>query len=139
MTYGEAVRISGTPYGEDISAEALREVYREAGARYLFITEWPEETRAFYYRSIGGVTRSFDLIGPFTGTPIELASGGERINSYDELREEAYGWYLEMFRYGMPPHGGFGLGIDRLVASLLGLETVLEATLVPRTPKYYVP
>jgi len=148
MTYGEAVEISGTPYGEDISAEALREVYREAGARYLFITEWPEETRAFYYRSIGGVTRSFDLIGPFTGTPIELASGGERINSYDELvrsirrrglREEAYGWYLEMFRYGMPPHGGFGLGIDRLVASLLGLETVLEATLVPRTPKYYVP
>ncbi len=44
-----------------------------------------------------------------------------------------------MFRYGMPPHGGFGLGIDRLLASLLGLDSVLEATLVPRTPKYYVP
>ncbi len=148
MSYDEAVEISGTRYGEDISAEALREVYKEANARYLFITHWPEETRAFYYRSIDGITRSFDLVGPFTGTPIELASGGERINSYDELvrsirrrglREESYGWYLEMFRYGMPPHGGFGLGIDRLLASILGLDSVLEATLIPRTPKYYVP
>ena len=148
ITYDEAVELSGTPYGEDISAEALKEVYRVSGSRYLFITNWPEETRAFYYRSINGITRSFDLVGPFTGTPLELASGGERINSYDELvrsirrrglREESYGWYLEMFRYGMPPHGGFGLGIDRLIASLLGLESVLEATFVPRTPKYYAP
>lgn len=153
ITYREALEIANSAglkvvYGEDIPSQAETEVYRHVGATYLFITEWPETTRAFYYRAVDGVTRSFDLIGPFKNASIELASGGERMNSEDELkqsirrrglREEAYTWYLEMFRYGMPPHGGFGMGIDRLVASLLGLDSVLEATFLPRTPRYHTP
>ncbi len=153
VSYGEAIKtLRGLGldirYGDDLSSEAEKTLYLHHGSTYLFITHWPPETRAFYYRVVDNVTQSFDLIGPFKNGSIELASGGERINSSSELienirrkglREESYTWYLEMFRMGMPPHGGFGLGIDRLVASILGLETVLEATFLPRTPKYHTP
>jgi len=72
---------------------------------------------------------------------VEITTGGQRIHDYDKLVEaikakgldpEKFTYYLQAFKYGMPPHGGFGMGLERLTAKLLGLENVKEATLFPR-------
>ncbi len=156
ITYLEAVDILrrrgfDIDFGEDLGAEELKalDIF---GDKPYFITYWPLDIRAFYYRineDDERLTNSFDFMWPMQkGYPLELASGGERINDPEMLVNnlkrkglfpEAYGWYLEMFRYGMPPHGGFGLGLDRLVMALLQLDSVLEAVFSPRTPKYREP
>ena len=156
ITYDEAVGIAqdegvNIEYGEDLSMDAMKAIAERLRWRPHHIILWPKSTRAFYYKPLPGnkeLTLSFDLIYPVNDTPLEISSGGERINDADTLisrlrerglREEAYEWYVNMFRYGMPPHGGFGLGIDRLVMALLGLDTVLDTLMLPRTPKYYIP
>lgn len=156
MTYTEIIDMirelgGDIEFGEDVSATHLHLLAQEINEP-LFIILWPRKTRAFYYKIYPDDTRltlSFDLLYPMRKTyPLELSSGGERINTINELKErikekglheEAYGWYLEMFKYGMPPHGGFGLGLDRLVMALLQLDTVLDTVLSPRTPKYDKP
>src|SRR3989344_1287921 len=84
-----------------------------------------------------GYAAGFDLL--FRG--VEIATGGQRIHVYDQLiaemkkrglDPEKFRFYLQAFKYGMPPHGGFGLGLERLTAKLLGIENVKEATLFPR-------
>ena len=84
-----------------------------------------------------GYAKGFDLL--FRG--VEITTGGQRIHDYDKLVEaikakgldpEKFTYYLQAFKYGMPPHGGFGMGLERLTAKLLGLENVKEATLFPR-------
>ncbi len=84
-----------------------------------------------------GFTKSFDLL--FRG--IEITTGGQRVHDYDILIEkikakglnpEKFSFYLQAFKYGMPPHGGWGMGLERLTAKLLGLENVKQATLFPR-------
>ena len=82
-------------------------------------------------------TLSFDLL--YHG--LEITTGGQRIHSYEELLEkierrgmttEGMEQYLEAFRYGLPPHGGLGIGLERLTMQLLGEDNVREATLFPR-------
>jgi nondiscriminating aspartyl-tRNA synthetase len=84
-----------------------------------------------------GFTKSFDLL--FRG--IEITSGGQRINNYDQLiasierkglDPEKFNYYLQAFKYGMPPHGGLGMGLERLTAKLVGVDNIREATLFPR-------
>ena len=84
-----------------------------------------------------GYAKGFDLL--FRG--VEITTGAQRIHKYDELVEalkqkglnpDKFSFYLQAFKYGMPPHGGFGMGLERLTAKLLGLENVKEATLFPR-------
>ena len=156
ITYDEAINMAidegiDIEYGEDLSMEAMKAVSERLNWGPHHIILWPRSTRAFYYKVYPDnpdLTLSFDLIIPVNNTPIEVSSGGERINDAETLiqrlrerglREEAYGWYVDMFKYGMPPHGGFGLGIDRLVMVLLGLNTVLDTLMLPRTPKYFIP
>jgi len=83
------------------------------------------------------LTRGFDVI--YRG--LELFSGGQREHRYDilvnqikekGLRPENYGFYLDAFKYGMPPHGGFGIGLERFVMKTLGLSNIREACLFPR-------
>jgi len=139
-------------WGDDLSAEALHHIANEVKSPF-FIIEWPATVRAFYYRPDPynpKVTRSFDLMWP-TGhksLPIELSSGGERINDIEILKRnlqerglfpESYGWYIEMFKYGMPPHAGFGLGLDRLVQAILAIPNIVDTIMCPRNPKYLVP
>jgi len=109
-------------------------------SEFIFITHYPTEKRPMYTyedEEDVGYTKSFDLL--FRG--IEITTGGQRINDYDKLVEnikkwgldpEKFSFYLQAFKYGMPPEGGLGMGLERLTARLLGLDNVKEATLFPR-------
>ena len=107
---------------------------------FIFITHYPIEKRPMYTyedENDRGFTKSFDLL--FRG--VEITTGGQRIHEYDKLIEKIkwkgfdpkkFTYYLQAFKYGMPPHGGFGMGLERLTAKFLGLDSVKEATLFPR-------
>ena len=126
-----------TPEHERWLSEYAR---NEFGSDYIFITHFPIQKTAFYaYEDPEdpGYAKYFDLL--FRG--VEIASGGQRVHDYDMLvkRIEAKGldpqkfsFYLQAFKYGMPPHGGWGMGLERLTQKFLGLSNVKEATLFPR-------
>lgn len=113
---------------------------REKGSDYLFITHYPVAKRPMYTfedPEDPGYTRSFDLL--FRG--VEITTGGQRRHTYESLVEgikmkgldpEKFSYYLQAFKYGMPPHGGWGMGLERLTQKMLGLANVKEATLFPR-------
>lgn len=107
---------------------------------FIFITHYPISKRPFYTyedEDDKGYTKSFDLL--FRG--VEVTTGGQRVHDYDELvkritdrklEPENFAFYLQAFKYGMPPHGGWGMGLERLTQKMLNLENVKEATLFPR-------
>ncbi len=107
---------------------------------FIFITHYPVSKRPFYTypdEKDEGFTKSFDLL--FRG--IEIATGGQRRHNYDSVVEglkekglnpEEFSFYLQAFKTGMPPHGGVGLGLERLTEKFLNLSNVKEATLFPR-------
>jgi nondiscriminating aspartyl-tRNA synthetase len=111
---------------------------REHGSDFLFVEGYPMSKRPFYThpdRQRPGSSNSFDLI--FRG--VELVTGGQRLHRYEDyldvLGPETAGvldGYLEAFRHGMPPHGGFAIGLERWVARVVGAANVREATLFPR-------
>jgi nondiscriminating aspartyl-tRNA synthetase len=112
----------------------------EFGSDFLFVTGYPLAKRPFYTHpdpERPGASNSFDLL--FRG--LELVTGGQRLHRHEEylaalaargLDPDPFGWYLDAFRYGMPPHGGFAIGLERLLMQLLGLPNVRLATLFPR-------
>jgi len=146
LTHAEARRILkeelGYPVGLDLSEEAERLLGQYArerwGSDWLFLTRYPRAIRPFYtYPEEDGTTRSFDLL--FRG--LEITSGGQRIHRYGDLLAsleakgmdpEGFRGYLEVFKYGMPPHGGFAIGAERLTQKLLGLPNVRYARAFPR-------
>jgi len=90
------------------------------------------------------VCKSFDLMM----SALELASGTQRIQYYDLLVEsirskglnpESFGFYIECFKYGMPPHSGWGLGAERLLMSMLGVKNIREVVLFPRDRQRLIP
>lgn len=121
--------------GEKLIANYIKET---TGSEFVFITEYPKENRPMYTMPAeNGLTKSFDLL--FKG--LEITSGGERIHEYEMLvasfreqglNEENFQNYLNTFKYGVPPHGGFAIGLERLTAKLLGLTNVREASAFPR-------
>ena len=110
------------------------------GSDFLFVTGYPTEKRPFYTMPAPhdpSVTNGFDLL--FRGT--ELVTGGQRIHVYSQLVEaarakgippESIAGYLEAFRFGMPPHGGFAIGLERFVMLMAELGNLREASLFPR-------
>ncbi len=150
ITYDEAIEIVSkkeeVPWGEDLSTAALKTLAEHFGG-YYFITDWPTESKPFYampYEDRPEVCKSFDLMKGW----LELASGAQRIHKYDLLVErikaqglepESFGFYLEAFRYGMPPHAGWGLGVERLLMAMLNLKNIREAVLFPRDRQRLVP
>ena len=126
--------------GERMIGDYVKEKY---GSDLVFLTHYPTALRPFYTMpSLDDpkVTESFDLI--YRG--VEIASGGQRIHDYRQLVAsiEARGMnpadfasYLDVFKYGCPPHGGWGLGSERIVQKLLGLSSIKEAILYPRDVK----
>ncbi|WP_407570883.1 aspartate--tRNA(Asn) ligase [Deinococcus altitudinis] len=136
--------------GKDLDPEAERllcQYYAEKhGSDFVFVTKYPRAARPFYaYPEEGGeLTRGFDLL--FRG--IEITSGGQRINEYDmlmksiadyKLNPESLAGYSEVFKYGMPPHGGFAIGAERLTARLLGIANVRYARAFPRDRNRLMP
>ncbi|MFZ3044122.1 MAG: aspartate--tRNA(Asn) ligase [Minisyncoccia bacterium] len=113
---------------------------KEKGSDFIFITHYPVAKRPMYTMEDSedpGYTKSFDLL--FRG--VEITTGGQRRHEYDNLVEgikmkgldpEKFSYYLQAFKYGMPPHGGWGMGLERLTQKMLGLANVKEATLFPR-------
>lgn len=146
----EGMRIK---HGEDLGTEgekALGDVMmREKRAELYFITEFPTSLKrgTFYakrYDDDPETTGYFDL--DYRGQ--EIVSGGQREHRYEVLTEqmrennlslEAFDFYLKAFRYGMPPHGGFGFGIERYVQKLLDLPNIREAVLYPRDRARLIP
>lgn len=125
------------PEEEELIGKYAAEEY---GADFVFVTHYPSKKRPFYAMDDPEdprYTLSFDLL--YHG--LEITTGGQRIHSYEELlakierrgmTTEGMEQYLEAFRYGLPPHGGLGIGLERLTMQLLGEDNVREATLFPR-------
>ena len=129
-----------TTEAEHLSYEWVQKKY---GHEFLFVTDYSAEKRAFYHmRDENGVPQGYDLI--WRG--VEITTGAQREHRYDVLcaqakekgLEEDVKFYLEFFKYGCPPHGGFGLGIDRLTMLLLGL-TIKDAMFLFRSPSRLTP
>jgi nondiscriminating aspartyl-tRNA synthetase len=124
----------------DLSPADERRLCEEHGTEFLFVTGYPMAKRPFYTHPEPGrpeFSNSFDLL--FRG--LELVTGGQRLHRYEDyvaalaardLSPEPYEGYLQAFRYGMPPHGGFALGLERWVARLTGAQNIRETTLFPR-------
>ncbi len=124
-----------TTEAEKLSYKFSMEVYN---SEFLFVTDYPKDKRAFYHMRKNDIPQGYDLI--WRG--VEITTGAQREHRYKELKEQAQEkgldkdvqFYLEFFKYGCPPHGGFGLGIDRLTMLLLGLPSLKEAMFIFRGP-----
>ena len=130
------------PYDLEPEEEMLIGKYfkEEYGADFIFVTHYPSKKRPFYAMDDPEdpkFTLSFDLL--FDG--LEVTTGGQRIHDLDMLEEkiaargmteEGMEHYLQVFRHGMPPHGGLGIGLERITMKLLGEDNVRETTLFPR-------
>ena len=147
LTYEEAIdRVNATAeldeqlvWGDDLTTEAEKALGQDVGTHY-FVTDWPSEIKPFYIKDNEDnpdLSTGFDMMHP----RLELVSGGQREHRYDELvagfeqqglDPEAFEYYTEMFRYGMPPHAGWGLGAERLVMTMLDLDNIREAVIFPR-------
>jgi aspartyl-tRNA synthetase len=152
LSYRDAIEIAKKEiedpieYGDDISPAAERAIGAEMGGHY-FIIDWPSDIRPYYampYENDPSICKAFDLMHP----RMELSSGAQRIHQYDllvrqirkkGLNPESFEFYLRPFRFGIPPHAGWGLGADRLVMTMVGLSNVREAVLFPRDMHRLVP
>lgn len=122
-------------------------VAREQGSEFVFVTDYPTTVRPFYhmrYDEHPDLTKSFDLL--WRG--IELTTGAQREHRHDRLLAQArekdvetdsIAYYLDFFRYGAPPHGGFGFGLTRLLMQMLGQDNVREVTFLYRGPNRLMP
>jgi aspartyl-tRNA synthetase len=122
-------------------------VQQHHGHEFVFVTDYPTTVRPFYHMRHAeepGLTKSFDLL--WRG--IELTTGAQREHRYDQLMAQAQQkgveiapiqYYLDFFRFGTPPHGGFGFGLTRLLMQLLGQDNVREVTFLYRGPHRLTP
>ncbi len=145
LRYADAIRMAadatGEPvsYGDDIGTVAEKAIGELIGEHY-FIVDWPTEIKPYYalpYEDNPAVCKAFDLMHP----RMELSSGSQRVHQHDLLETqirakglspESFEFYIEPFRYGMPPHAGWGLGAERLIMTMLSLGNIREAVLFPR-------
>ena len=135
-------------FGDDIGSEdekmlgeLVRKKYKNAA---YFLTKFPTAVRAFYIMNDGELCRGFDFM--YRG--LELSSGGQREHRVEILRQQIksrgmnpdnFEFYLDAFKYGIPPHGGFGIGVDRMVQMICQLDNIREAVLFPRDPERLEP
>ncbi len=134
----------GEPDLSPAAERALCEYAKESfGTDCIFVTDWLTTKRPFYSfvnPADATLSNTFDLL--CAGT--EITSGGQRRHTYDSMVEgiqakglnpEEFEDYLSIFKFGMPPHGGFGIGLERLTMTLLQLQNVREVSLFPSDPK----
>jgi aspartyl-tRNA synthetase len=153
VTYKEGVEMlnaagSKMKLGDDVGSEDEKKlgklVQKKYGASAYFLTKFPTKVRAFYIMNEGEYCRGFDFM--YRG--LELSSGGQREHRYELLKQQisdkgmnpdAFEFYLDAFKYGIPTHGGFGIGVDRMVQTIVQAENVREAVLFPRDPERLEP
>jgi len=156
MTQSQALEILKKEYnketeGIDIDPEGERLICEWAKKTYdsdfIFITHYPASAKPFYTMPSSDdpqFTEGFDLL--FRG--VEIATGSQRIHNYQQLvnnikkhklNPEDFKDYLEVFKLGMPAHGGWGLGSERIVQKILGIASIKEAILFPRDVKRLAP
>ncbi|WP_020611973.1 aspartate--tRNA(Asn) ligase [Sediminispirochaeta bajacaliforniensis] len=151
ISHDEAKAILSERLGKrvfELNPEGERELCEWAlenhGVELVFVNAFPRKKRPFYTYPDGMKTMSFDLL--FRG--LEITSGSRRINEYDMLVENikrfgldpaGLAGYLEVFKYGAPPHGGFAIGLERFTQKVLGLSSIKEASLFPRDRKRVTP
>ncbi len=152
FTYDEVLKTLGKAglrmkWGDDIEdaqEKKFAEIMNKKGYEAYFITKFPSKIKPFYIMLDGEVSRGMDL--DYRG--LELASGGQREHRFDVLvnvmkqkglNPKDFKFYLDAFRFGCPPMGGIGFGVDRFVQKILGLQDVKEAILFPRTPDQLTP
>lgn len=156
LTVSEAQTILLSKYGKlspegDLDPEGERlicqHVASEGKPGLVFLTQYPREIRPMYampHPDDPSLTASFDLL--FNG--LEITTGGQRIHDVAGLvtsienrgyNPDNFEGYLEVFRFGMPPHGGFAIGLERLTSRLLGQSNVREASAFPRDRRRLTP
>jgi nondiscriminating aspartyl-tRNA synthetase len=150
LHFADALRMIGAATGEDLSGEQdlapAHEAWlgewakREHQSEFVYVTGFPTQKRAFYTHPEPDrpeYSNSFDLL--FRG--LELATGGQRLHRYDDyigalegrgMDPEPFQGYLQAFKFGMPPHGGFGMGLERVIARVVGATNIRDTTLFPR-------
>lgn len=131
----------------DLTTEAEKLVFKLAqekfNSEFMFVTDYDIKQRPFYHMRKDGVPQGYDLI--WRG--VEITTGAQREHRYEILKEQAeekglkkdVEFYLEFFKYGCPPHGGFGLGLDRITMLLLDIPTIKEAMFIFRGPNRLLP
>ncbi|MEM3733853.1 MAG: aspartate--tRNA(Asn) ligase [Nitrososphaerales archaeon] len=141
ITYRDAVRelqkvVFKIEEGEDLTDSALKAL-GELHKGFYFITEWPPQLKPFYIDTEADISKSFDL----QFGALELASGGRRISNRRKLEDRmielgldpsSFSEHLKVFDWGMPPHSGWGFGLDRFMMILTGKENIREVVLYPR-------
>jgi nondiscriminating aspartyl-tRNA synthetase len=132
------------PQGERLLCEYARE---EFGHEFIFITDYPVELRPFYHmgrEEEPQETKSFDLLWKW----MEITTGAQREHRYDVLVDQAVAkgislesiqFYLDFFKFGCPPHGGFGFGLARLLAAMLNQRSIREVVFLHRGPNRLIP
>lgn len=146
ITYSQAideVKAAGekVEFGDDLLDSHLR-IIGEKHPGFFFLTDWPMKLKPFYIREKDEdpeLSRSFDLQYGY----LELSSGGTRLHNPEmlkaRLREQGldpadFADHLQAYDWGMPPHSGWGMGLDRLMTTLIGIDNVREVVLYPRDP-----
>lgn len=152
VTYGETIeklKSSGRQFefpvewGSDLQSEHEKFLTEHVYNGPVIVTDYPKEIKAFYMKQNddGRTVRAMDVLVPRLG---EIIGGSQREESEErltarirelELKEEAYWWYLELRRYGTVPHSGFGLGFERLVQYLTGMQNIRDVIPFPRAVK----
>ncbi|MEM7174667.1 MAG: asparagine--tRNA ligase [Chlamydiota bacterium] len=151
MTYTQAIatlKQSSQPFeypvewGCDLQAEHERYLTEKHCKSPVILTDYPRDIKAFYMRDNddGKTAAALDVLVPRIG---EIIGGSQREERYDRLKQkiidhgldpDLYAWYLDLRRFGTVPHGGFGLGFERLVQFATGIENIRDAVAFPRTP-----
>lgn len=125
---------------EKLTSKYAKEVY---GHEFIFVTDFSAKKRAFYHMRKDGIPQGYDLI--WKG--VEITTGAQREHRYEILKSQAeekglgedVKFYLEFFKYGCPPHGGFALGVDRMTMLLLGMPNLKETMFLFRGPNRITP
>ncbi|MFO8065194.1 MAG: asparagine--tRNA ligase [Spirochaetia bacterium] len=151
ITYDEAVReLEGAPvdfeypvqWGSDLQSEHEKYLTETVFKEPLIVTDYPKDIKAFYMKLNDDerTVRAMDVLVPRLG---EIIGGSEREDRYEVLKqrieemglsEESYWWYLDLRRFGSAPHSGFGLGFERLVQYVTGMQNIRDVIPFPRTP-----
>jgi nondiscriminating aspartyl-tRNA synthetase len=133
---GESIR-----WGDDLSPQMMKNVLNDTINGFYFIIDWPTAIKPFYVKpkiiGPGSICESFDLM---YGS-LEISSGSTRINKKDDLLErmkkqglntQAFDYHLRVFDYGVPPHAGFGIGLERLIMAITKIENIRDVAFYPR-------